>query len=251
MNEPGTAGTSATGARSQLMPSARSSRPVSSPWRCDSATGRSPSCGGAMSGGAQASRLTAPPSWSTQTSGAGAPPARAATRILAVSARTWSGVAMFRENSTTPPADPVRSCVSNEAGAVVPWKATISRCPTRRASGTGGGGGGAGALLEGGGDVAGGEEALLSRATSFRCTPSRPGRAQRSGAPGSPGQHRRLPGVPAAIAGSHQRALLAGHGGRIARVERHPRGAEDAEDAEAVAGLALRDRVVAGGGPSQ
>src|SRR6188472_1542646 len=156
MNEPGTAGTSATGARSQLMPSARSSRPVSSPWRCDSATGRSPSCGGAMSGGAHASRLTAPPSWSTQTSGAGAPPARAATRILAVSARTWSGVAMFRENSTTPPADPVRSCASNEAGADVPRKATISRCPTRRASGTGGGGGGAGALLEGGGDVAGG-----------------------------------------------------------------------------------------------
>ena len=108
-----------------------------------------------MSGGAQASRLTAPPSWSTQTSGGGAPPARAATPILAVSARTWSGVAMFRENSTTPPADPVRSCASNAAGADVPRNATISRCPTRRASGTGGGGGGAGALLEGGGDVAG------------------------------------------------------------------------------------------------
>src|SRR6476619_5577110 len=111
-----------------------------------------------MSGGAQASRLTAPPSWSTQTSGGGAPPARAATRIRAVRARTCWGVAMLRENSTTPPADPVRSCASREAGAVVPLKATIKRCPTRRARGTGGGGGVTGELLEGG-DVAGGAEA--------------------------------------------------------------------------------------------
>jgi hypothetical protein len=56
----------------------------------------------------------------------------------------------------------VRSCASREAGAVVPRKATIRRCPTRRARGTGGGGGVTGALLDGGGvDVDGGAEAAV------------------------------------------------------------------------------------------
>src|SRR5689334_8535428 len=61
--------------------------------------------------------------------------------MRAVRARPRAGEGTVRGNSTTPPADPVRSCVSRPAGAVVPLKATISRCPTRRPSGTCCGGG--------------------------------------------------------------------------------------------------------------
>src|SRR4051794_34690071 len=86
MNELVEAGTSATGARSLLMPAQARIVPVEAPW--DVAVDvlpRLPICGTESVGGAHGTRITEPPSWSVAIRSGGCPPAAAAARSFAVS----------------------------------------------------------------------------------------------------------------------------------------------------------------------
>src|SRR4051812_16083498 len=86
MNDAVEAGTSATGAKSMLIPSPRRAVAVLAP--CDRAVDVlfiAPICGTVSVGGAHGIRLMAPPSWSTAMMNFGWPPATAAARSLPVS----------------------------------------------------------------------------------------------------------------------------------------------------------------------
>ena len=130
MKSAGPAGTSATGARSRLMPSARSARAVAAPLRVDRASGSVPSICADMLGGAHEIRFTSPPSWSVAMMRRGRPPAWAAAWSDEVSAATCDAEAMFCEKRMTPPTWPARTRASRPVPAWVPPNATIRRWPT-------------------------------------------------------------------------------------------------------------------------
>src|SRR3954447_7514662 len=107
MNEAVDEGTSATGARSALIPAHRSTNAVDLPWAATVALlSLEPMCGTELVGGAQGTRLTVPPSWSVAMSSGGCPPASAAWLSCAASVRRAFAVVMFAPNRMTPPTSP-------------------------------------------------------------------------------------------------------------------------------------------------
>ncbi len=134
-NDSVVAGTSATGAKSTLMPRALSAAPVLAP--CDRATvvlSSTPICGADRVGGAHGIRLTEPPSWSVAIRSGGWPPAFAAAWSVAVSLVSWVREVTLDPNRIRPPIWPRRIRDSRLALGVVPSMRMTSFCPTRRAS---------------------------------------------------------------------------------------------------------------------
>src|SRR5262245_50606548 len=123
-------GTSATGARSTLIPSARSAVPVHRP--CSRA--REPMVAGATDGGAHETVFTLPPSWSTAINSLCRPPAAAATCSERVIRRNPSLVRKLNPWTITPPTSPRRTRAKSEAVGAVPCIVTTSFCPTSCAS---------------------------------------------------------------------------------------------------------------------
>ena len=138
MKSAGPAGTSATGARSRLIPIACRAAPAFAPAVPDTDAGSAPSWAAERFGGAQGMRRTSPPSWSVVMMSGGCPPACAAAWSAAVSRETCAGETTFPENRITPPICPARIRASSGAFARVPFMATTSRCPTSWASVGGG-----------------------------------------------------------------------------------------------------------------
>ena len=131
MNDAVVAGTSATGARSTLIPRSRSADAVLAP--CENASDtlpRVPIAGGSSVGGAQGIRLIEPPSWSTAISNGAWPPAEAAFRSVPVSATRASGVVTFEPKRMTPPTSPRPIRPSRSALGVAPAILTTSFWPT-------------------------------------------------------------------------------------------------------------------------
>src|SRR5450759_2928833 len=124
-------GTSATGARSLLMPPQRRSKPVALHW--STAVWVLPSApiwGGERVGGAQGTRLIEPPSWSVAISSGGWPPFAAAACSVALRARRAAAEVMFEPKRITPPTSPRPMRPSRSELGVVPDMATMSFCPT-------------------------------------------------------------------------------------------------------------------------
>src|SRR4051812_20850047 len=120
--------TSATGARSVLIPRRRSARPVAAP------SGPARDAGtraGASAGGSDRSRRTSPPSWSTAMSSGGVPPARAARCSAAIVAP--GRPLTFGPKRMTPPIWPRRARASSARDGVVPAKPVMILRPTARA----------------------------------------------------------------------------------------------------------------------
>src|SRR4051794_28149816 len=131
MKEAVDAGTSATGARSTLIPRARSAVAVSAPCvRAVDVRPILPICGGDSVGGAHGIRLIAPPSWSTAMMKRGWPPSWAAVRRLFVRATSAVFVVMLLPKRMTPPTSPRRIRPRRSALGVVPAIATMSFWPT-------------------------------------------------------------------------------------------------------------------------
>src|SRR3954469_5626857 len=131
MKEAVDAGTSATGARSTLIPRARSAVAVSAPCvRAVDVRPILPICGGDSVGGAHGIRLIAPPSWSTAMIKRGWPPSWAAVRRLFVRATRAVFVVMLLPKRMTPPTSPRRIRPRRSALGVVPAIATMSFWPT-------------------------------------------------------------------------------------------------------------------------
>ena len=130
MKSAGPAGTSATGARSRLIPIACNAAPVFAPdvWETDA--GNVPSSAAERFGGAHGMRRTTPPSWSVAMISGGRPPACAAAWSAAVSRATCAFETTLFENRITPPTCPARTRASSGAFARVPFIATTSRWPT-------------------------------------------------------------------------------------------------------------------------
>ena len=130
MNEPGPDGTSATGAKSTLMPRSRRALAVASPWsRATDGRPSPPISAGVRVGGAHGIRLISPPSWSTPISSVGCPPFAAAACSDAVRSRSAAGVRMLGGNRITPPTSPRSMRPSSAADAVVPLMRTTSFWP--------------------------------------------------------------------------------------------------------------------------
>src|SRR5436190_5244979 len=129
------AGTSASGAKSTLMPSARKAAPALTPWvRATVVLSSRPICGGDSVGGAHGIRLIAPPSWSTAIRRRGWPPALAALWSVAVSVINAARVVMLEPNRMIPPISPREIRPSRLELGVVPFMRTTSFWPTRCAS---------------------------------------------------------------------------------------------------------------------
>jgi hypothetical protein len=134
MKSAGPAGTSATGARSRLIPIACSAAPAFLPAVPENDVGSAPSAAAERFGGAHGMRRTSPPSWSVAIRSGGRPPARAAAWRDAVTAETCARETMLPEKRITPPTCPARIRASSGAFGRVPFIATTSRWPTSWAS---------------------------------------------------------------------------------------------------------------------
>ena len=120
--------TSRTGAKFTSIPTARSSAATAAPKASATDSFRQQKreqarAGGKCVNGASRNRATRPPSWSTAISGRGFP-RPAAERISRHRARTWAGLSILREKSTTPPTCPSASHLDSDAGSVFPSKPT-------------------------------------------------------------------------------------------------------------------------------
>ena len=128
-------GTSATGARSTLMPSDRRAAPVPAPCvRASVALSSLPICGADRVGGAHEMRLMAPPSWSVAMTSGGRPPAAAVPWSSEVNWLRAAAVVTLAPKRMTPPISPRRIRPSRSSDGVVPSIRMTSFCPTRSAS---------------------------------------------------------------------------------------------------------------------
>ena len=126
-NDEADEGTSATGARSLFTPAHARARPVAIPWlRAVDALPCAPMSGGAIVGGAQGIRRTAPPSWSVEMRRGGWPPAAATAWSFELRPARDAGVVTLSANRTTPPISPRPIRPRRLGEGVAPDIATIS-----------------------------------------------------------------------------------------------------------------------------
>ena len=129
MNDPG-AGTSATGARSTLIPAERSCSPVVRASSRMRSGPRRPSSEVARAGPAQGIRRISPPSWSVAIRSGARPDMRAARCIVATDRASCARFTTLAPKRMTPPTSPRRIRARSAGEGEVPFIATTNLWPT-------------------------------------------------------------------------------------------------------------------------